>query len=59
MDEKLLLTVPEAAKMLSLGRSKTYEMVAAGELPVIRIGRAIRLPVKGLNEWVERQREAA
>ena len=30
---KLLLTVTEAASLLSLGRSKTYELVRAGVIP--------------------------
>ncbi len=37
--EILLLTAPEVARTLSLGRSKAYELMASGELPVVRIGR--------------------
>ena len=41
----LLLKVEAAAKLLSLGRTKTYALIASGELPVIRVGRAVRVPV--------------
>jgi excisionase family DNA binding protein len=54
-----LLTVPEGARFLALGRSKLYELIAAGELPVVRIGRAVRLPRAGLEAWVARQAEDA
>lgn len=51
--EQALLRVEEAAKVLALGRSKTYEMVVAGELPSIRIGRSVRIPVDSLRRWLE------
>lgn len=55
--EKSLLTVGEAARMLSIGRSKTYELMNAGDLPVVHIGRAVRIPVKALECWIEEQAE--
>lgn len=54
--EKILLKPTEAAEALSLGRTRVYEMLATGELPSIRIGRSIRLPVAALQRWIsERQ----
>ncbi len=50
---KLLLKVMEAGEMLGIGRSRMYEMVDTKELPSIRIGKSIRIPVKALNQWVE------
>lgn len=56
VDERVeLLRVDEAARRLSLGRSKTYELVATGELPVVHIGRAVRIPAAALSDWVARQ----
>ncbi|CAN5591171.1 hypothetical protein BH23CHL4_BH23CHL4_30680 [soil metagenome] len=57
--EPALIRVEEAAKFISLGRSKTYELIAAGEIPVVRIGRSVRVPVEGLRTWVRRQEEEA
>ena len=54
MDETLLLTIPAAASRLSLGRSKTYELIEEGLLPVVRIGRAVRVPASGVQQFVER-----
>ena len=42
--EKLLLTPPEAAMLLSIGRTKLYELIRSGELLSIRIDRARRIP---------------
>ena len=50
--ESLLLKPEETAKLLGLGRTKVYEMLAAGELPVIRIGRNVRIPREGLHRWI-------
>jgi excisionase family DNA binding protein len=47
-----LLRVDQAAKVLALGRTKVYEMVAAGELPVVRIGTAVRIPLNALERWI-------
>ncbi|CCF82368.1 helix-turn-helix domain-containing protein [Nitrolancea hollandica] len=52
----LLLRIPEVAAELRLARSSIYELIQAGELPVVRIGRALRIPRAGLEDWVERQR---
>lgn len=51
----LLLRIPEVAAELRLARSSVYELIQAGELPVVRIGRAVRVPRVGLEDWVERQ----
>ena len=53
--EKLLLRVSEAQKVLSLSRSTVYALIASGQLPSIRIGRAVRVPVDALKQWVEQQ----
>jgi len=55
---RLLLTVIEAARALGVGRSLVYELVTAGEIASIKIGRARRIPVLALEEFV-RDRLAA
>jgi excisionase family DNA binding protein len=50
--ERVLLKPAEAAEMLGLGRSKTYQMMKAGEIPCVRIGKSVRVPVAGLREWI-------
>ena len=53
MSEKKLLSVSEAAERLSLGQTKTYELIRKGELGHVRIGRAVRVPTSELNHYVE------
>ena len=52
--ERILLRMSEAAHVLGLGKSTVYEMAAAGELPMVRIGRSVRIPAHALREWAER-----
>lgn len=53
--QKLTVTVQEAAALVSIGRSTGYELVASGEWPSISVGRSVRIPLDGLRAWVERQ----
>lgn len=55
--EGLLLTIPEAAEALRLGVSTVKLMVRRGELPVVRCGRAVRVPRTALREWVAQRTE--
>ena len=51
--ERLLLTVVEAAAMLGVGRTKAYELIAGGELQVVHIGRAARVPLVAVRRYVD------
>ena len=48
MDKKTL-TVDEAAKFLGVGRGTAYEAVRRGEIPVVRIGKRLLVPVAALE----------
>jgi excisionase family DNA binding protein len=50
--EPLLLKAGDVAKLLGLGRSKVFTMLAVGELPVVRIGRSVRVPRAALDDWI-------
>jgi excisionase family DNA binding protein len=45
----LLLTVTRAAELLGVSRSTLYQLVAAGRVPVVRLGRAVRVPRRELE----------
>lgn len=53
--ERLLLRPTEAADVLAVSRSKVYEMLGTGELPVVRIGTSLRVPAAELRKWIQRQ----
>ena len=50
-----LLKAAEVGERLGLGRSKTYELMAEGQIPTVRIGRAVRVPEGGLEAWIREQ----
>jgi excisionase family DNA binding protein len=53
--ERLAYRVHEAAEHLGISRSKAYQLIAAGQLPVLRIGGSVRVPAEALKEWIARQ----
>jgi excisionase family DNA binding protein len=55
--QPLLLNVAQVSKMLSLGRTKVYDLIATNQLPVVRFGRAVRVPCASLRRWVEEQEQ--
>jgi len=48
----LLLTPTETAGRLGIGKTPVHEMAASGRLPVIRIGRLVRVPRADLVAWI-------
>ena len=52
MDDEVLRP-EDVQRILRIGRSKVYQMIARGELPVIRIGRVVRVPRRELERWIE------
>jgi excisionase family DNA binding protein len=54
-DERTLstLSVSAAGRYLGIGRNASYEAVKRGQLPVIRIGSRLRVPVVALERMLE------
>ena len=52
-DDKLVLTIEEAGKLLGLGRSGTYEAARRGDIPTLRIGSRILVPKVALLKLLE------
>lgn len=48
-DDRLAIPLQEAARRLSMGRNAAYSAAKSGEIPTIRIGRKILVPVKALE----------
>lgn len=51
----LFLTVSEMAQLLRIGRSSAYELCNSNQFPVLRVGKSIRIPKKGLHDWIDDQ----
>jgi excisionase family DNA binding protein len=54
--KKLLVKVKEAAEMTSLSTRTLWTLTNRGELPAVRIGRAVRYSVDDLRDWIARRR---
>jgi len=54
----VLVTIKQAALMLSLGRSTVYELIGDGKLEVVHIGRSARVPVDAIAKLVAGLRTA-
>ena len=52
----LLLRIPDAARLLGVGRTTLYKLIDDGEIHVLHIGRAVRISMGELHDFVARQR---
>jgi excisionase family DNA binding protein len=50
LQDRKVLNVAEVAEVLGLSRNAAYEAVHRGDIPAIRIGRRILVPVRALDE---------
>lgn len=53
-DDRLLLTVVEAARRLGIGRTLMYDLLAAGEIESVHVGRLHKIPASALDAYVAR-----
>jgi excisionase family DNA binding protein len=49
----LAISVVEAGRRLGIGRSAAYAAAANGQLPVIRIGGLLRVPLRALERLLD------
>jgi hypothetical protein len=54
------LSVPEAGKLYyDLGRNASYDAAKRGEIPVIRVGKLLRVPVRAMERILDQAGRAA
>jgi len=53
-DEKLLLTVVEAAHRLGIARTLMYELLGSGQIRSVHVGRLHKIPADALDAFVAR-----
>jgi excisionase family DNA binding protein len=54
--DPILLTITEAATALAIGRTTVYELIGAGDLDVVHIGRSSRIPVDAIHAFIAAKR---
>lgn len=57
--ERLTMTIPEAAKVLGISKSKMYDLARSDGFPTIMVGTRRLVSRKGLERWMEIQTERA
>lgn len=54
MIDRPFLRVADVAPLLGVTSGRVYQLIAAGEIPAVRVGRSLRVPRAALDAWVER-----
>ena len=52
---KMLLTIDEAAKAMSVGRTLLYDLLMRKEIASIKVGRVRRVPLAAIDDYINRQ----
>lgn len=55
--DPICVRVNDAARMIGVGRTKLYELIASGEIETVKLGKATRITTASLQELVRRRRE--
>ena len=53
MEQKLFYTISEACRLLSVGKTKLYELIAGGEIPVRKVGKKSLIAAADLKRWAD------
>lgn len=51
----LMLSVPDVADVLGIGRANAYELVRSEGFPALKIGNRIIVPKDDFISWIKRQ----
>lgn len=50
-DGKILVSLREAARLLSISERTLYTLIKDGQIPTVRLKRAVRIRVCDLEDW--------
>jgi excisionase family DNA binding protein len=56
-EERLLLSVVEAAQRLGIGRTLMYELLGSGEIESVHVGRLHKIPAEALGAFIDGRRK--
>ncbi|XHS02413.1 hypothetical protein ACFB49_40240 [Sphingomonas sp. DBB INV C78] len=55
--DPVTVRIPEACRLTGIGRSKLYELIQAGEIPIVKIGSMTLVPVESLRALIDRHQQ--
>jgi excisionase family DNA binding protein len=53
LTSRRLLRAHEVVEMTGWSLAKVYAMAASGDIPSLRAGRSVRIPLAALQRWIE------
>lgn len=57
--DREMLKPADVGPLLGVTTARVYQLIAAGELPAVRVGGAIRIPRAAWAAWLAKQRDRA
>jgi excisionase family DNA binding protein len=54
--EPMTVRIPVAVQLTGIGRSKLYELIAAGEIETVKVGASTLITVASLRRLIQRAR---
>lgn len=57
MQERLVLTVPEAADLLGISKNLMYELTRREDFPILRVNTRKLIPKNAFYKWLDKQAE--
>ena len=54
--DPICVKITDAARMIGVGRTKLYELIAANEVEVVKLGKSTRITTASLHALVARRR---
>lgn len=55
--ERITVRIREACRITGIGRSKLYELIAEGEIEIVKVGAMTLIPVDSLKALTEGRRQ--
>lgn len=55
----ICVRINDAARMIGIGRATPYELISAGEVEAVKLGKSTRITTFSLHDLIRRQRGSA
>jgi excisionase family DNA binding protein len=52
-EDRVTMSVPEAGRRLGLGKQAAYDAAHRGDIPVIRVGRRLLVPIPAFDQMLQ------
>jgi excisionase family DNA binding protein len=55
LGEPICVRINDAARMIGVGRTKLYELIASGEVEAFKLGKSTRITTSSLHDLIRRR----